>query len=145
MVASCISVWVFEKWWRDEVWLLELLFFHSCSSARADCLLGLTSSTAGCPLAILAGSPRVGETGRWPSVVTIVMTASIYWDIDFQLVLCCRCLCFFTVYHQNTAYYVYLDQRVVVSSCFSLHVFFNFISVVKIYWSCRICLVWSQL
>nr|CBN81928.1 Phosphatidylinositol 3,4,5-trisphosphate-dependent Rac exchanger 2 protein [Dicentrarchus labrax] len=52
---------------------------------EADCLLALTCSTAGCPRGILAGSPRVGETGRWPAVVTMVTTASICQGGDCQL------------------------------------------------------------
>lgn len=40
-------------------------FFHPCSSTQADCLLSLTGSAAGHPQGILAGSPHVGETGRW--------------------------------------------------------------------------------
>lgn len=46
-------------------------------SARPDCLLALTCSAAACPQGILAGSPCVGETGRWPVVVTMAMAASV--------------------------------------------------------------------
>lgn len=118
------------------------VFFHSCSSARADCLLALTCSTAGRPWGILAGSPRVGETGRWPAEATMVTTASICQGGDCQLVSVCKCLCFVTVHHRNI---LILEQRVVISSCVSLHILFScasLISVLKIYLSCGVRLIW---
>lgn len=53
-------------------------FFLFCSSAWADCLLGLASSTAGYPLGILAVSPCIGV------VVTMVIAS---W-----LLLLCHCV-----------------------------------------------------
>lgn len=57
------------------------------------CLLVLTCSTAGCPRDILAGSPRVGETGRRPAVV-IAAAASVRLGLRFAIRS--------SVFHRNT-------------------------------------------
>ena len=119
-MTSCIlhfCVGVFEERLQDEEDCENCCFFHSRSSARADCLLALTWSTAGRPQGLLAGSPRVGETGRWPAVVTMTMAASICQggDCQFRLVLEVSVFC-----HCAPKKLV-LDQRLVVLSCGSLH------------------------
>lgn len=73
-----------------------MLFFRSCWP----------------PEGILAGSPRVGETGRWPEVVTIVTTASICQGGDYQLV--CASVCVLSL-HRNM---LILERRVKFSVVF---------------------------
>lgn len=143
MVASCISVWVLEKWWRDEEWLLEPLFLPflllrpGWLLVKADLLHSWLPS---------------GHPGRFISCGgDRAMARRGHHGDDCQYLLrqwlpvgsSCKCLCFFTVCHRNTVCYLYLDQTVVPSSCVSLHILlFNFISVLKIYLSCRVCLIW---
>lgn len=59
--------------------------------------------------------------------------------------LCCKCLRSVTVCHRHM---LILEQRVVISTCLSLHILFfyaSLISVLKTYLSCEVCLIWFLL
>lgn len=107
----------------------------------ADCLLALTCSTAGCPQGILAGSPRVGETGRWPAVVTMVMTASICQGSDCQSV---ASACVLSLRAIEIKYVNFRAEGSSFHLCLTSHsvLLFSLISVLKNYLSGGVCLIW---